>query len=303
MEDVVADLTAPIGGFASAEFGEAGDVLFVLELGEFSGEDIHGGFFVLELTAFVLDSDGDLGRDVGDADGGVGGVDGLAAVAAGAVDVDFEVFWIDLDLVEGDLREDFDEGKAGLAEVVGVEWAEADEAVDAVFAFKTTVGVWGFELDDAGFNAGFVGLLALESRCFDVVFLCPTEIHALEHFGEVLCVEAADAGSEAENCIAFVVGTGETEELFKLEEIGFDGGELVGDFGLEAEVGDFEEFVEVGELDFHRLPGLDEVVELIEFVDFGAGVVGLVPDFGVVGFGFEFSGDGEFGGDVEASES
>ena len=56
---------------------------------EAGAEDVHGFGAVLELGAFVLHGDDYSCWEVSYADGGVGGVDGLAAVAAGAVDVDF----------------------------------------------------------------------------------------------------------------------------------------------------------------------------------------------------------------------
>ena len=93
-----------------------------LHLGEFAAEDFHGFFFVLELGAFVLDSDDGVGWEMGDADGGVGGVDGLAAVTAGVVNIDAKVLWVDVDFgVVFDDGEDFDESEGSLAEVIGVE--------------------------------------------------------------------------------------------------------------------------------------------------------------------------------------
>jgi len=60
----------------------------------------------------------------------------LAAVAAGMIDVDAQVFFVDFDFVVGFYYgEDFDEGEGGLSQIIGVEGREADEAVDAMFGF------------------------------------------------------------------------------------------------------------------------------------------------------------------------
>ena len=74
-----------------------------------------------------------IGGEVSDADGGVGSVDRLTAMAAGVVNIDSEVFLVDLDffIILND-GETLDECKRGVAEIVGVEWGEADEAMDAV---------------------------------------------------------------------------------------------------------------------------------------------------------------------------
>ena len=72
-------------GFAGGGGGGLGfGALFFEEAG---AEDDHGFFAVLELGAFVLHGDDDAGGEVGDADGGISGVDGLATVTAGAVDI------------------------------------------------------------------------------------------------------------------------------------------------------------------------------------------------------------------------
>ena len=59
------------------------------------------------LRPLVLARDDDAGRQVRDADGGVGDVDVLAAGAARSVGVDAEVLLVDLDVdVLGQLRPD-----------------------------------------------------------------------------------------------------------------------------------------------------------------------------------------------------
>jgi hypothetical protein len=58
----------------------------------------HAGLLVLQLALLVLHGHGDAGGDVGDAHGGVGGVDALPAGAAGAVDVDAQVVLVDRDV-------------------------------------------------------------------------------------------------------------------------------------------------------------------------------------------------------------
>jgi hypothetical protein len=95
LEDVIANLLTPFSGFAGTELVDAFGVLFLLHLEEFPAENLHGLFFVLELGTFILDGNDGAGREMGNADGGVGCVDALAAVSAGMIDVDSQVFVVD----------------------------------------------------------------------------------------------------------------------------------------------------------------------------------------------------------------
>ena len=83
LENVVADLLAPLGGSAGAEFVDAGGVLFLLHLGEFATEDFQGFGLVLLLGTFVLDGDDGAGGGGGEAGGGGCGAAGSPA-AGGA---------------------------------------------------------------------------------------------------------------------------------------------------------------------------------------------------------------------------
>ena len=70
------------------------------------------------------------GGDVGHPHRGVGGVDRLAARAAGAEDVDLDLVLGDLDRVGAlDERDHLDGGEAGLAPPLVVERADPDQPV------------------------------------------------------------------------------------------------------------------------------------------------------------------------------
>jgi len=83
-------------GFTLGGFGFGFFALLFVE--EFGAEHFHGGGAVFVLGAFVLTLDDYAGGNVGDADGGVGGVDVLAAGSGGAIGVDSEVFGFDFDV-------------------------------------------------------------------------------------------------------------------------------------------------------------------------------------------------------------
>src|SRR5690606_31821508 len=104
----------------------------------------HGLLPVLDLRLAVLARHHDLVRGAGlerDPHGRVGGVHGLAAGPAGAVDVDPDVLRIDLDVdVVVDLRHDLHRGEGRVAPALGVEGAHPHEAVHAALHAEPAEG-------------------------------------------------------------------------------------------------------------------------------------------------------------------
>src|SRR4029079_2397046 len=86
VQHVVAHLVAPAGLHIALELLHLGGLLGLLQGEELGLEDDHGAGLVLELALLVLAAHHDAGRDVGEPDRGVGGVDRLASRAGRAVD-------------------------------------------------------------------------------------------------------------------------------------------------------------------------------------------------------------------------
>src|SRR5690606_5183216 len=116
-QDVRADLVAPADvalarGFRFRRLAP----LLQLELVEARAQHGEGLGPVAVLRAVVLTGDHDAGRQMGQADGAVGLVDVLPAGARGAVGVDAQILFVDLDLdAVVDHRVDPDAGEAGVA--------------------------------------------------------------------------------------------------------------------------------------------------------------------------------------------
>ena len=119
-----------------------------------------------------------------------------------------------------------------MAEVVGVEGREADEAVDTVLGTEATVGVDAGKLVNGGFNTDFFAGDAFKAGGFQAGFFGVAEIHALEHGGPVHGFGAADAGGDAENGVGVVVRAGVAEGFVLVGEVGGEGLELGGNLIL-----------------------------------------------------------------------
>ena len=115
-EVVGADPLGAVDGADLAAAGVAGGgVGLLLGGGQQPGaQDAHRLLLVLQLALLVLAADHDPGRDVGDADRGVGGVDALAARAAAAEDVDAQVVLVDRHVDLLGLGQHQDAGRAGV---------------------------------------------------------------------------------------------------------------------------------------------------------------------------------------------
>src|SRR5512142_453135 len=99
VEDIVPDLGSPGAAAVAPQRVHLLRVLLPPPLEQLGLEHGHGRGPVLDLAAFVLAGDHDPGGDVGDPDGGVRGVDPLAAGPAGAEHVDPDLVVADVDVV------------------------------------------------------------------------------------------------------------------------------------------------------------------------------------------------------------
>src|SRR5256885_13119287 len=99
-EIVGADFFGAVAGFdlSTAFGGERGLALLLLLFVEARAKNTHGLRAILDLGFFVLLGNDQPAGNVRDADGGIGGVDGLAAGAGRTEGVDAQVLGFDLDV-------------------------------------------------------------------------------------------------------------------------------------------------------------------------------------------------------------
>ena len=225
LHDVGADLAAE--GDVELGFVELVGVLLALldfEVVEFRAKHLHRQGAVFALAAFGLAGYYRVGGEVGDADGGFHLVYVLPAFAAGAVGVYAEFFGADVDLdAVVDFRDYEYAGEGGVATGGLVERGDADETVDAGFSGEQTVGVFAFELDGGGLDAGFFAGGFVEDYGVHAFALGPTEVHPEEDAGPVLRFGAACTGLDGHDGIEVVGLAGEQRAGFLFGYVVFRG--------------------------------------------------------------------------------
>ena len=122
-------LPVPIWLLRWAAYFSASSRCFCFE--QAGAQDVEGLFLVLLLAAPVLAADDHAGGDVEDLDGGIGGVDALAAGAAGAADFDADFVGLEFEIDFLGLGQDGDGGGGGVDAALRLGGGDALDAVDA----------------------------------------------------------------------------------------------------------------------------------------------------------------------------
>jgi hypothetical protein len=180
--------------------------LLLLDVVELRAQELHGHGLVLVLRLLLLAVHDEPRRDVVDAHGRVGRVDGLAARAARAHDVDLEVLGIDLDLDVLDLRHDGHRRRRGVDASLRLGRGHALHAVHARLVLELREGALAVDADDHLAQAARRGARAREQLDLPAPPLGEARVHAEEIGGEQGRLLAARAGADLEQDVLVVVG-------------------------------------------------------------------------------------------------
>ena len=177
-------------------------------------QDPHRLLAVLQLALLVLAADHDAGRQVGDPDGGVGGVDALAAGPAAAEDVDAQVVLVDGDVDLLGLGQHQHAGGAGVDAALGLGDRHPLHAVDAALELEQGVRrlagrrrALGLDRDGHGLVAAEVGLGGVEDLGRPAATLGVAGVHPEQVAGEQRRLLAALARLDLEEGV-LGVGSG-----------------------------------------------------------------------------------------------
>jgi len=132
----------------------------------------------------------------------------LAACTGGTVHLHLNVLGADIHL-NGvvQLRHHFQRSKAGLTAGVGIKGRHAHQTVHTVLALEQAVGVGTLHHHGGALHAGFIAVLIIQNLHGHAVVGSPLIVHAVQHFGPVLCLGAAGTGMEGQDGVAVVVLT------------------------------------------------------------------------------------------------
>ena len=207
----------------------------------------------------------------------------LAAGAAGAAGLHFDVLGADLDLaVVVQLGHDLHGGEAGLPPGVGVKGGHPDQPVDAVFALEVAIGVVALDEDGGGLDARLVTGLVVHQLIGVAVALGPAGIHTVEHLGPVLGLGAACTGMEGENGVVGVVFAGQQSRQTALADLLFQvvvpGGDLRQQGGVVLLLGHLAQGHGVLPLGHQPVILLDAVLQALDLLGHLLAVLNVVPE-------------------------
>lgn len=267
--------------FAGADLGAALGGVFGVFLGAFGfeeagAEDAQGLGLVFLLGAFVGAADDHAGGFVEDLDGGVGGVDTLAARSGGAADGDLEFVGFDFDVHLLGLGKDGHRAGAGVDAALGLGDGDALDAVDAAFVFEALVDVRAADEEDDLLETAEVGGTGVDGFGFPSPGFGVAVVHAKEVRGEEGGFLSAGTGADFHDDVAVVGGIGWKQAALEFtgEPVEFD--LAAGDFFAD-EPGEFgvrrfggQQFAVSGEFLFGAEVGVSDGYELLEAGVFAA---------------------------------
>ena len=181
-------------------------LLFALKLVQAGLQHAHGLFAVLDLAALILTGDHQTGGDVGDAHGGIGAVDVLAACTRRAVGVDAQVVHVDLDLHVLGLGQHGHGGGGGVDAAGGLRDRHALHAVDAGLKLQLLEHVLSLNEHGALLEATELGGAVLDQLGLPAVLVGIVHVHAQQLCAEQTGLVAARACAHLQHCVFVVVG-------------------------------------------------------------------------------------------------
>lgn len=283
LEDIAAYLAAP-GDIVFASIGlvDLGLAFVFFDLVEFGLQHTDRLGPVFGLGALHLTGDDHTGGDVGDSNGGFDLVDVLAALAAGAVGVDFEIVVADFNFdVFFGVGCDVDGGEGGMAFFGGVERGNADEAVNAAFGLKETIGVFAHDFEGSGADTDFITFHVIDDLHLAAVAFSPALVHAEEHVGPIAGFGAACSGVHGEVGVAAVERTRKHQVEFVFGDGALDIVVFFGDFlkgGSDTFfLSHFDQNLEVFGAGVEIGQGFDTAFDTVDLFDDFACVVLVIP--------------------------
>ena len=193
-----AHLKAAAGGILAV-------LLLALKLVQAGLEHAHGLFPILNLAALILTGDHQSRGQMGDAHGGVGAVDVLAARAGGAIGVDAQLGGVDADLHVLGLGQHGHRGGGGVDAAGGLGDGHALHAVHAGLVLELLEHVAPLNEQRALLHAAQLGGAVLDELGLPAVAVGVMGVHAQKLRGEQPGLVAARARAHLQHGVARIV--------------------------------------------------------------------------------------------------
>ena len=198
---------------------------------------------------------------------------------------------------------DADGGKGGHAFALCVEGADAHEAVDAGLALEVAEGVVAFNLESDALDAGTFTVENIGDGHLVAVGFGIAHVHAHEHLGPVLCLDATGSGIDGKDGIEVVALALEHVLEFEGFDKGLGDGYLVKDFllGGVAAVEEFSHDSEVAAAALYLAVGGEPSFLGLDGFHDALGLLRVIPEVGGFGLLLLFGHLGGEGVDIEVA--
>ncbi len=209
----------------------------------------------------------------------------LSARPARPIRVHLEVLVLDVDRdLVGDVGIHEHRSEGGVAPGVGIERADAHQAMHSLFRLQVAERVVAFDLDSGPRDAAFFPLLDVHHLVLVVVPLHPLRVHAQQHHRPVLAFRSASAGMHGQDRASEIIGIAEHRPEFELlhavHQAGHESLELLRE-RLVLFVEQLDHVPSVAELALEGVVALDPLLVLFQLGQDGASALVVVPEVGL----------------------
>ncbi len=218
-----ADLRQALGAFSGLLFGQHLLVQACTKNG-------HSSDLVLQLAFLVLRLNHQTRRKVRDAHGGVGGVNALAARAAGAEHVDAQVVFLDVDFHLVGLGEHGNGCRGGVDAALAFRLGNTLHAVNAALELHDREHLVALNLELDFLVAAGLGRRNVHGFDLPALMVAEALVHLVQVAREDGSLVAAGSGADLHDDVLLVGRVGgnehELDVLFKLRKLALDAGDL-----------------------------------------------------------------------------
>ena len=210
-------LVAHAGAHLTAAF--AGDLVVdpgLLDLVELAGQHLHALLPVLDLAALLLAGDHNARGLVDQPDRRGGLVDMLAAGAAGAEHLHFDILGAQIHVHGLHFRQHRHGGRGGVDPSAGLGLRDPLDPVDAGLKFQPGIGPVAGDHKVRLLDAAQLGLVVVEQTHLPAPAVGVHGVHAEERVGEEGALLAADAAADFHDDVLVVVGVPGQQQDFQL---------------------------------------------------------------------------------------